>query len=74
MKNPIDRMALYIATILISALPYTADAADVTDKTKKQHFTTVKNQVKTCYIPDYENVDQAIEMNSLKARFNRDLG
>jgi hypothetical protein len=52
MKNPIDRMALYIATILISALPFTADAADVTDKTKKQHGTMVKNQVKTCHVQD----------------------
>lgn len=42
MKNPIHRLALYTATILISAMPFTADAADANEKTKKQPSAVVK--------------------------------
>lgn len=69
MKNPTHRFALYTATILISALPFTADA---TDRTKKQHSTIVKNQVRTCLVQD-ENSGRPIDLNTLKARFDQGL-
>ena len=72
MRNSIDKMALSLATILISALPLTIDAAEVTDKTKKQHSTMVKNKVKTC-LDHRENSSQSIDINALKSRFDRGL-
>ena len=68
MKNPIHKIALYIATTLISALSFTIDVADASDKIKKQHST----QENTCRVQD-ENSNQPIELSTLKARFDRGL-
>jgi hypothetical protein len=43
MKNSIHGIALYTATILISALPFTMDVADASDKSKKQRVAVANN-------------------------------
>jgi hypothetical protein len=45
MKNPINKLALYVATILVSALPFTMEYADAIDKLKNQQSTFVNNEV-----------------------------
>ncbi|ESS67569.1 hypothetical protein MGMO_163c00040 [Methyloglobulus morosus KoM1] len=47
MKNPINKLALYVATILVSALPFTMEYADAIDKLKNQQSTVVNNETLT---------------------------
>jgi hypothetical protein len=70
MKNPIHKLALYTATILISALPFATDAAELVDKTKRQHSVTTKTQVNTALRIDGD-AEQIVDVSLLKSRFDR---
>jgi hypothetical protein len=50
MKKPIHRIALYTATILISALPYTIDVAEANDKTEKKRVSVVNNSAEATLV------------------------
>jgi hypothetical protein len=45
LKNLVHRLALYTATILVSALPFTMEYADASEKTKNQESTVANNEV-----------------------------
>lgn len=70
MKNPLPTLALYTATILISALPFATDAAELVDKSKRLNPATTKTQVNKD-LRKNGNSEQFLDVSLLKSRFDR---